>query len=685
MAWALRSCLAGSTAITAICIAVAMSSAARAEAGPAAMATPDTVPVPTPRVVYPSPYVDLSANRVTPKYQPGRIAPESAAGRRIRTATTPIATNPAPELRLPDVVPVPVPADRDAVGEIAMSDTGRPDHRPNVDAPAAGSDMKEEAAPPEASNGTVLDSAGEPGKDDQHVTAGTPAVAAKESAETDSDIAPQPEEAEASVAADISDDHRAGDEAVAPPEPRAADGAGAEELAAEETARPEIAAEHVRAPEPDSGAIAVEDGVEADALQPYQLVRSLQYVQDSVVQGDHSAMEMQRYLLGLIDERLRKADQEVFDNPRNVDAALIYAMSGGNPATLDLLALEDRFGHFDNEITTFLRAYLDGKAVGTQTPLDEILEIYRDSPLSPYIALVAANIRAGLNDDSALGLFDLARLGAPGTIIEEAALRRSLSIAAAAGDIDRSLHYAELYARRFARSPYAGMFADQLVDLAVEHYERMGSEGVTRIAGFMPADSRRHIYLRISRRAAIAGKPELTLLAADAASALAEAGDPAPATLAGLYSGLVSVPTADIRQVTEALEQLGDAPLSPRDEALRKAARRIAEAILRKPDPNSLTQAITPIMAEAGMTTEPDVATGPLARQQDPLDASSAASPGQAQAGGEAGAVTTLEDEGASELPTSGDPDFRAYVEAKSNLLEQIDSLLAGNNGVETQ
>ena len=88
-----------------------------------------------------------------------------------------------------------------------------------------------------------------------------------------------------------------------------------------------------------------------DDLAPYKMLRSLQFVQDSVVSGDHSAGEMQRFMLGTIDERLRTIDPSTFDDDRNVDAALIYAMSGGNPQTLEYLIAHDVNGYFDNRVT----------------------------------------------------------------------------------------------------------------------------------------------------------------------------------------------------------------------------------------------------------------------------------------------------------------------------------------------
>ena len=99
-----------------------------------------------------------------------------------------------------------------------------------------------------------------------------------------------------------------------------------------------------------------------DGIAPYKMLRSLQFVQDSVVLGDHSAAEMQRFMLSTIDERLREADASLFEEPRNVDAALIYAMSGGNPATLEFLVARDIDGNFDNRVTDALRKYPPARA-----------------------------------------------------------------------------------------------------------------------------------------------------------------------------------------------------------------------------------------------------------------------------------------------------------------------------------
>ncbi|URK88518.1 hypothetical protein LP421_15445 [Rhizobium sp. RCAM05350] len=43
----------------------------------------------------------------------------------------------------------------------------------------------------------------------------------------------------------------------------------------------------------------------SEDLPPYKMLRSLQAIQDAIVLGDHSAAEMQRFMLAAIDKRLQ--------------------------------------------------------------------------------------------------------------------------------------------------------------------------------------------------------------------------------------------------------------------------------------------------------------------------------------------------------------------------------------------
>ncbi|WP_275788886.1 chemotaxis protein MotC [Pararhizobium gei] len=330
---------------------------------------------------------------------------------------------------------------------------------------------------------------------------------------------------------------------------------------------------------------------EPDVLPPYKMVRSLQYIQDTIILGDHSAAEMQSFLLGEIDKKLRSAERLVFDDPRNVDAAFIYAMSGGNPETLSYLADRDIEGNFDSRIVDALSHYLTGKGELMVESLQKVIPEYRTARIGPYLYLVLGNGMAQQNPKQSLKYYDSARLMSPGSNIEEAALRRSVALATRADMPDKGFAYSLSYARRFLTSPYASQFADVFVELAVANYSADTEGKVQEILSFMDGPRQREVYLRIARRAAIGGMQELASLAAKRAQSLSDGADTRENALANLYSGLVGVPSSDIIEAVNGIRSIPEADLSPRDRALRNAATAMAEAVLREPAADSLTQA----------------------------------------------------------------------------------------------
>lgn len=397
-----------------------------------------------------------------------------------------------------------------------------------------------------------------------------------------------------------------------------------------------------------------------DGIAPYKMLRSLQFVQDSVVLGDHSAAEMQRFMLSTIDKRLREADASLFEEPRNVDAALIYAMSGGNPATLEFLVARDVDGNFDNRVTDALRKYLSGKGTLIAKTLGDMVTEYRDTKVAPYLALVAGNVMIPRDPAKALEFYDWARLSAPGTIVEEAALRRSLAVAVEGGMVDKAAAYANRYARRFLHSPYASQFADLFVQLVVEHNDAFDEAAIEATLVYMDVDRQREVYLRIARQAAIKGRNELARQAADKARLLSGTEDGADA-LAMLYGGLAGIPTSEVGAAIKAIAAIPDEILSPSDRALRDAAAAIAEEVIRKPELNSPAQAPEPSVASSNDASLPKAPA--IDEQQDPT-APAWVPPG----------VSPVEAEAVGSQDQ--DPEFRSFVDTGRSKLEAIDDLL---------
>lgn len=359
-------------------------------------------------------------------------------------------------------------------------------------------------------------------------------------------------------------------------------------------------------------------------LPPAKILRSLQFVQDSVVMGDHSARDMQKFLLSAFDTTLRTSDMSVFSDTKNADAALIYIMSGGNPATLNYLVAKDVQGYFDSRVVNVLQKYLSGRGGLVDKVVSDLIPEYRNNRLGPYLMLIAGNIAYTKDPAAALPFFDDARLSAPGTIIEEAALRRSIMATMQLKQPEKGMVYARKYAVRFLHSPYASQFADLFVSLAIDSFGPVTTKDIGEIAELMDAERAQEIYLRIARQASLQGKMELAQFAAEKANGIAEdTGDTTREPLSKLYSGLSDISGQDVLAAQEKLASIPEAELSPRDLALRNAAKTIAEQIMQPP---SLAAATT-VSSSSGPATEGSRAPAPAGKTEEAASQAADAAP----------------------------------------------------------
>jgi chemotaxis protein MotC len=320
-------------------------------------------------------------------------------------------------------------------------------------------------------------------------------------------------------------------------------------------------------------------------------------------------------------------------------------------------------GNFDSRITDALRQYLNGKGALIVTNLVKTIPEYRNTRIGPYLYLILGNASSLQDPKAAMGYYDWARLMAPGTIIEEAALRRSVSLSMRAKTPDKGFVYSLSYARRFMTSPYASQFADIFVELAVANFSEQTEGKITEILEFMDRPRQREVYLRIARRAAIAGLQPLARLAAERADALSDIADGKPKALASLYAGLVDVPSADILDAVKQMSNIAEEDLSPRDRALLQAAKAVAQEVLRAPDPESLTQATVSKVIPEESSEQSGSGESPFA---EPV-AQTADMP------------TDGEDQQQTNVPVNnGDPEHDNFLTASRSKIDEIDMLLKG-------
>jgi chemotaxis protein MotC len=320
-------------------------------------------------------------------------------------------------------------------------------------------------------------------------------------------------------------------------------------------------------------------------LQPYQMVRSLQHVQDRVAVGDHAALPIQRRLLEMIDERLRAASAAELMQPSNLQAMLVYAMSGGNPATLKSILLRLHLEEREARIAAGILGYLNGGTRNAAAALKSIDPMQEPAEIGSFLALLKGSLMSLEDPTGALRLLDEARLLSPGSLVEEAALRRSIALAATVDDPKRFLRAIDQYARGYIRSPYASQFADALVAGVIKLQDKLDLAAVDAVVALMNPEQRKVVYLRIARRAAIEGFASLSKYAAARADAVDIPSEQEKDPRLLLYTSLTSVATEPAETIRERIGKIDREKLSEGDRELLDAVLAVSNGIVDKPAP----------------------------------------------------------------------------------------------------
>ncbi|TPM00698.1 chemotaxis protein MotC [Mesorhizobium sp. B2-3-10] len=346
-------------------------------------------------------------------------------------------------------------------------------------------------------------------------------------------------------------------------------------------------------------------GLAQDTLQPYQLVRSLQLVQDRIAAGDHAAMPMQAKLLEMTDARLRAADAEDFKDPKNFRALLVYGMSGGNPVTVEAAVSRAASDPRNLAMAKGVIDYLNGRPGEAIEALRPINPMTLPGDLGAFLALVKGSLLATDQPAAALTLLDEAKLLSPGTLVEEAALRRSVGIAVTQGDAARFALASTQYVERYLYSPYASQFADSFVSGVIALHMSISQDKLADITSMMDPEREKVIYLRIARRAAIDGMSDLSAFASARAEQGRDGNTNQDDPRALLYSSLSTVTSDTIEDVRTKLGKIDRSKLSDGDRALLDAAQAIAGEVVAPPA--SLPVA-NPAPAPVVPSPEPEIA-----------------------------------------------------------------------------
>lgn len=324
-------------------------------------------------------------------------------------------------------------------------------------------------------------------------------------------------------------------------------------------------------------------------LPPYALVRTLQALQERIAEGDVAAHEAQRGLIAAIAGRFAEADRTVWADPRNARAAIAFVLAGGPPQSLSAVLAatagdEDAFGA-DRTMAQGALAFLQGREDEARAALSPIDALEVGGPLGAQLAMAQSALAVRESAAEAMRLLAVARLLAPGTLIEEAALRREIFVAGQSGDVERLEFLATQYMRRFRHSVYAGNFRQRFAVLLTALDFDGDLDRFARLETLLErfdAESRRDIYLFFARHSLIHGRTAVARRAATLAYDLS-AGGSDEEERAAFYAAASQVATERYALAADALADLDPGRLPPQDvlllEAVLDLAIRIGEPL----------------------------------------------------------------------------------------------------------
>lgn len=291
----------------------------------------------------------------------------------------------------------------------------------------------------------------------------------------------------------------------------------------------------------------------AQAADFAEMVRDLNVMQNRMVTGDMKAREQAARQFDLIEKSITTLEPDAWADERNQRAAIVYLLAGGAP--IGLRAIHD--AEFDTgKLGPLIGAsveYAEGREGGIPKALMEF-DARRLPPIpGGHLALVQGSALIGEDNARAIVLLDVARLLMPGSLVEEAALRREIAILDPVRDVSKLALLSARYASKYLSSPYAQNFWDVLRRATIADpafLPRAPKFEPIFVKG--PAGERAGFYLVVARLALLAGD------LVEAGRSIEEAGKAAthPTTLKRI---------ATYRKILSSLTQEGPPPLTAQD------------------------------------------------------------------------------------------------------------------------
>ncbi len=330
---------------------------------------------------------------------------------------------------------------------------------------------------------------------------------------------------------------------------------------------------------------AIRPGGRAEASEPWRYLQALQTLQDRVAQGDRKAYRAQVKLIAYLGREFAAMPDETWKKRLNAEALFVYVLSGGNPsAAEEILKRKVEIALPEGALEGAV-AFVQGRNGEAWKYLQAVDGREMSIAAQAQLALVKASLRAAAEPLVALDLLARVRLLKPGTLMEEAALRRALFLAGGEGDVKTFMKLASAYIRRFRNSWYVSDFLRRFAWLLVRldyGQEPFLVERMEPLISLLTKRRRALLHAAVAREAVLEGKRKLAVVAGrKALSAYPDA--PRFAARVKTWIAAAEVVSPRPEPAIAALKNISPDLLDGRDRMLRTAALVVGRAIMEEP------------------------------------------------------------------------------------------------------
>jgi chemotaxis protein MotC len=349
-----------------------------------------------------------------------------------------------------------------------------------------------------------------------------------------------------------------------------------------------------------------------------QMMSEVHRLQARMAVGDKSAYASEQERLRATGAAIVSARPDTWKVKSETDAAADYVLSGGQPRDIARLLESVDVPASEDSLLRGALAYASGRAREAQALLGGLDPTKASLRLASQLAYAQSVLVTERDPGKAAALLDIARLLAPGSLVEEAALRREILIVGDSRDSDRLMRLSRQYVTRFGQSIYAESFIQGLATASTRY--GLSDDGAalqkfSALLSMMSPDRRRLFLSTVARAQLLNGKLAVAGAAAREALKYTLAGSPEEAS-ARMIAAASQIVTREYELGVGALEAVDRSRLGKSDQELLAA---ISSTAARLRDPP--TEAA---LAEAGRENEVAAARSPGAAERegaDPVDA----------------------------------------------------------------